>query len=145
MQPKHEESFHQGFAFHIICPLSEHWTLILVSFSLWPLLYDFLEQYGKSECRGARALGPALLLPVVLKRNPWRSVRYVTDGESEKERARERTRLLRGLNSRHYELSTAAERRQCDVVPVCVFPASCLDVLTRSRFILSLDVLFWTM
>lgn len=99
----------------------------------------FLEQYGKSECRGARTLGPTLLLPVVLKRNPWRSVRYITDGASEKERARERTRLLRGLNGRHYQLSTRAERRQCDVVPFCVFPASCLDVLTQSRFILSLD------
>jgi len=60
-----------------------------VSFSLWPLLSDFCNTI-ESKCRGARALGPTLLLPVVLKRNPWRSVRYVTDGESEKERASER-------------------------------------------------------
>jgi len=60
------------------------------------------------------------------------------------ERARERTRLLQRLNRRHYQLSTGAERQQCDVVPVSVFPASCLDVLSCSFFFWSLDIISWS-
>lgn len=121
-EPRHFPDIAVRFCLCYISPLRTLDTYSgVISFAATAVWFSI-----ESECRGARALGSTLLLPVVLKRNPWRSVRYVTDGESEKERARERTRLLRRLNSRHYQLSTGAERQQCNVVPCFLFGCSLL-------------------